>query len=129
MTFLIQLNFKEGHELDEIDSLSDDDARSEVLSSSCSVTSSTKKKATKDIDDSIPLPYPFPQPKHFSCNVEVALTCKKMTRDTTAKFISSIAGTILGYERYPTNADYQNVSLTIISKYLHLKSSTGSPHV
>ena len=107
MTSPIQLNFEEGHELDEIEALSDDDARSEILWSSCSATSSTKKKATKDTDDSVQLPHPFLLLKHFPYNVEVALT-SKMTGNMTA--ISSIAGTMLGYQRYLTNTDYQNLS-------------------
>ena len=47
MTSPIQLNFEESHELDEVEALSDDDTRSDVLSSSCSTTSSTKRRLQK----------------------------------------------------------------------------------
>ena len=88
-----------------------------------------KKSVSKDLDDVIPLPSPFPLPKHFSFDVEFGLQEKKMTRETTSKFITAVAGAMLNYKRYPSSDDYQNVARTIINKYPHLKSPTGSPHV
>ena len=88
-----------------------------------------KIKVNKDLDDSIPLPSPFPLPKHFAADVELALKAKQMTRETTAKLISSVAGAMLSYKRYPSSQDYFNVAESITKNYPHLKSPQGSPNV
>ena len=45
----------------------------------------------KDIDNAIPLPDPFPLPKHYCKDVEDALQQKQMYNDIAKKFYSSIA--------------------------------------
>ena len=77
----------------------------------------------------MPLPVPFPLPRHYPYNVELALNSKQMTRETTSKFISVVAGAMLSYKCYPTIDDYNNVGQSIIQKYPHLKSPVDSPHV
>ena len=70
-------------------------------------------------NDAIPLPSPFPLPKHSSFDVEFVLQGKKMTRETTSKFITAVALAMLND---PSSDDeYQNVARTIINKYAHLK--------
>ena len=83
----------------------------------------------KDDDDSIPLPDPFPIPKHFSKDVEIALRDKKMSRESNRKFITSVASAILAFKRYPTASDYENVGRAIILKYPFLRSPQGTPQV
>ena len=68
----------------------------------------------KDADDTVSLPLPFPLPKHYSADVEVALRTKKMSTETTRRFVSSIAGTMLTYKRYPSQEDYRNVTESVI---------------
>ena len=98
-----------------------------MKSSSSTSTLKTKKTTVKkDPEDSIPLPSPFPLPKYYPYGVEQALNSKQMTRETTTKFMSCIAGAMLNYKRYPTSQDYNNVAQTVIDKYPHLKSPTGS---
>ena len=83
----------------------------------------------KDEDDCIPLPKPFPVPKHFTKDIEIALRNKTMTREINKKFISTIASAVLSYKRYPSASDYENVGLSIIEKYPFLKSPQGTPQV
>lgn len=90
---------------------------------------SGKQKVCKDSDDAVPLPNPFPLPKHYPYNVEKALNNQKMTRDVMAKFISVIAGSMLNFKRYPTSQDYNNVAQSIITQFPHLKSPIGAPNV
>ena len=65
-----------------------------------------RPKFVKTKDDAIPLPNPFPLPKHYRADVEVALANGKMTKTTTSSFFSSVASAMLVYKRYPTHDDY-----------------------
>uniref|UniRef100_A0A1X7TXL7 Uncharacterized protein n=1 Tax=Amphimedon queenslandica TaxID=400682 RepID=A0A1X7TXL7_AMPQE len=86
----------------------------------------TKKKVHKVEEDMIPLPDPFPLPKHHKSDVEVALKQHKMSSTTRRQFISDVASTILGYKRYPTKEDYTNVARTIISTQPFLRAPPGA---
>ena len=114
------------------------------------VISSKKRKVISDIDDDDssvgsekivpqfikpvkvdeqPLPDPFPLPRHFTSEVELALTSKKMTRETNALFLSAVASAMLSYKRFPTKEEYTRVAKDIISKYHFMKPQNGSPTV
>ena len=71
------------------------------------VSVSKRRRVMKDSDDYVPLPDPYPLPKHFQqANVEMSLNGGKMTRDTNRKFISAIASrSILAYKKYPSSED------------------------
>ena len=58
------------------------DANTSDVSLFDSNNSKKRKKVEKCSNDSIPLPNPFPLPKHFRCDVEVALETKQLTRDS-----------------------------------------------
>lgn len=108
---------------------SDSGGDSSLATSSVASEPKRKRRAMiKDADDSVPLPSPFPLPKHHSADVEVALRTKKMSTETTRRFVSSIAGTMLTYKRYPSQEDYRNVAQSVISRYPFLQSPFGSPH-
>ena len=102
-------------------------------SASSSLTSTTpsrkKMKIIKSADDAIPLPDPFPLPKHFRADVEVALKTEKMSSESRKSFISAIASAMLACKRYPSRDDYNNVAHTVCSKYKFLKSPAGAPNV
>ena len=83
----------------------------------------------KTEDDAVPLPDPFPLPKHYRADVEVALANGKMTKETTSSFLSSIASAMLVYKRYPTHDDYVGVARTILQKYSFMASPVGTPYV
>jgi len=87
------------------------------------------KKIEKTEDDAIPLPDPFPLPKHYRSDVEVALKSKKMTTETRSCFILAVASAMLRYKRYPSRDDYVCVARAVLSQYPFLKSPTGTPHV
>ena len=109
---------------------SDSGGDSSLATSSVASEPKHKRRAMiKDADDSVPLPSPFPLPKHYSADVEVALRTNKMSTETTRRFVSSIAGTMLTYKRYPSQEDYRNVAQSVISRYPFLQSPFGSPHV
>ncbi len=76
-----------------------------------------KRKILKCADDKIPLPEPFPLPKHYRSDVEHALQVGQMTRETTSSFITAITGAILVYKKYPTGKDLEMVARTIVRKY------------
>ena len=88
-----------------------------------------KKKIEKLEEDAVPLPDPFPLPKHYSAEVEAALRATKMTNVTRRAFIGKIAAAMLYYKRYPTHDDYINVGRAIIESYPFMKSPVGSPAV
>ena len=54
-----------------------------------------KKKIEKLEEDAVPLPDPFPLPKHYSAEVEAALRATKMTNVTRRAFIGKIAAAML----------------------------------
>ena len=45
----------------------------------------------EEVKEEGPLPDPFPFPKNFSSEVELALSSQKMTKETTSAFLSQIA--------------------------------------
>lgn len=88
-----------------------------------------KQNVIKSEADAEPLPDPFPLPKHFGSEVEVALKSKTMTNVSRQAFISKVAAAMFCYKRYPSGTDYENVGRSIIQEYPFLKSSVGSPAV
>ena len=76
-----------------------------------------KAKVVKTEEDMIPLPDPFPLPKHFKQDVEVALRERKMSTGTRQRFISDVAATMFGYKKYPSKDDYSNVARSIVNSY------------
>ena len=91
----------------------------------------TEKKVEKSVDDNIPLPDPYPLPKHFKTDVEFHLKQRRMSTHSRRVFLSDIAASMLAYKQYPSKDDYTNVALSVISKYPFLKAPKGSdsPHV
>lgn len=87
------------------------------------------KRFFKSDDDKLPLPDPFPLPKNYKADIDVALKTGKMTRETKKRFFSAVAAAMFTYKKYPQPEDYQNVARCVVSKYPFLKSPVGSPHV
>ena len=90
---------------------------------------SKKQKFVKTEDDAIPLPDPFPLPKHYRADVEVALASGKMTKETMSAFLSAVAAAMLVYKRYPTREDYICVARSVVQKYSFMASPAGTPYV
>ena len=88
-----------------------------------------RRRVQKSSEDKIPLPEPFPLPKHYRSDVETTLETGKMTAETTSAFITSIKGAILVYKKYPTGRDLEMVAKTIVRKYKFLASPVGTPYV
>ena len=88
-----------------------------------------RKGVEKSEEDSIPLPDPFPLPKHYSVEVETGLKNKSLSDHARKAFINKVASAMLFYKRYPTGEDYSNVGRSVIQKYPFLKSPFGSPAV
>ena len=105
------------------------DANTSDVSLFDSSNSKKRIKVEKCSNDSIPLPNPFPLPKHFHCDVEVALETKQLTKETRSQFFSAVASSMLAYKCYPTAEDYRNVSVSICDKNKYMKSPAGSPNV
>lgn len=97
--------------------------------SSTLITPQKKRKIEKCLDDAVPLPNPFPLPKHYSAEVEASLKKKQLSSSARRQFVNSIASAMLYYKRYPTKEDYQNVGSAIITTYPFMKSPAGSPAV
>ena len=79
--------------------------------------------------DKIPLPDPFPLPKHFPHRLETALASKKLTKKEKQTFITEVASCMLRFKRYPDRDDYICVVRAVISKYPFLKPNSGNPYV
>ena len=88
-----------------------------------------KKKCVKTEEDFVPLPDPFPLPKHYPCDVEVALKRGKMTTRERQKFLTEVASAMLRYKRYPSSEDRYCVARSIVDKYPFLKSKDAKPYV
>lgn len=88
-----------------------------------------KQKLVKSDEDFVPLPDPFPLPKHYACDIEIALKEGKMSSRTRQRFISEVASAVLCYKKYPTNSDYNCVARSVIKKYPFLKASDAKPYV
>ena len=70
----------------------------------------------KTEDDCTPLPDPFPLPKHFPHDVEVALKRRKLSSSEKRRFISEVASAMLKL-RYPSREDYLCVARSIVATY------------
>ena len=117
-----------------VSSESDDDTisiggRTDTSSKMVANNPAKKCKIVKTEDDSTPLPDPFPLPKHFPQDVEVALKRKKLTSKEKQRFISEVASAMLRYKRYPSRDDYLCVARSIVEKYRFFQSSDGKPYV
>lgn len=79
----------------------------------------------------MPLPEPYPLPKHFKSNIEQDLKNGKMSLNSRRVFLSDVASSMLAYKKYPTRDDYANVARSIIKDYPFLKAplGAGTPHV
>ena len=114
-----------------------DDSEEEQLNASTSDNNpdahmpklSKKLKVRKTSDDAVPLPDPFPLPKHYRIDVETALARGKMTKETMSAFLSAVAGAMLVYKHYPTRDDYVCVARTVVQKYSFMSSPVGTPYV
>ena len=88
-----------------------------------------RKNIIKTEDDHIPLPNPFPLPKHYQANVKAGLRNTEMTSEASKSFLSSVASAMLAYKRYPTNEDDINVGTSVIQQYDFIAQPTGAPYV
>ena len=94
------------------------------------VPRSKKRKVVKTPDDKIPLPDPYPLPKHFKSDVEADLKSCNMSTTTYRLFISDVASSMLAYKQYPTEEDRTTVARAIFNKYPFLKPvGCGTPYV
>ena len=118
------------HVLEGSDSDADNKSeQSSVKSNQYVLKEVPKSVVCKTEDDAIPLPDPFPLPKHYRADVEPALKSGNMTEDTTRELLSCVATSMFTYKRYPTADDYRNVARVTIQKYPFMKSPTGTPYV
>lgn len=84
----------------------------------------------KTPDDKIPLPDPYPLPKHFKSAVEADLKSHSMSTSTYRLFISDVASSMLAYKQYPTDEDCTTVTIAIFKEYPFLKPiGCGTPYV
>ena len=77
----------------------------------------------------MPLPAPFPLPKHYPHDIQSALQTKKMSVKDKQRFVSEIASAMLRFTNYPTRDDYFCVARTVLNKYPFLKTSDKKPYV
>lgn len=88
-----------------------------------------KRKFIKTEEDFIPLPDPYPLPKHYTYGTEVALRRGKMSAKEKSNFFDDVASSMLRYKKYPSNEDYLCVARSIVSKYRFLKAPGTKPYV
>ena len=62
-------------------------------------------------DKEVILPSPFPFPKNFTPDVELAIKTKEVDRLARNSFISSILHSVYQYKKYPIERDYCNLSM------------------
>lgn len=75
---------------------------------------------------------PFPLPKNFRPDVEIALKAGKMTNETRKSFLSQIAGAIYTYKKYPSVNELESVCKEVIRIYPFLgykNTTTGNIEV
>ena len=60
----------------------------------------------KTTDDAIPLPDPFPLPKYYRPDVQVALSNGKIMKETMSSFLSTVAAAMLVFKRCLTKEKY-----------------------
>ena len=80
-------------------------------------------------DDPIPLPDPFPLPKHHPRHLEVALESGKLSSKQKQSLISEVASCMLRFKRYPNRDDYICVAQAMLNKYPFFKPKDGNPYV
>ena len=105
------------------------DESSPPSSAALEAPESKRPKVVKTEDDSVPLPDPFPLPKHYPHDIQSALQTKKMSVKDKQRFISEIASAMLRYKKYPTRDDYFCVAKIVLNKYPFLKTSDRKPYV
>lgn len=88
-----------------------------------------RQTVIKTDDDSVPLPDPFPLPRHYRSDVEEAIVNRKMDRETTSALCTSVAAAMLVYKKYPATKEYEHVVKAIISKCSFMASPIGTPYV
>ena len=88
-----------------------------------------KSKVLKTEEDRIPLPDPYPLPKHYPHGLDEALANKKVSSKQKKHFISEVASSMLRFKRYPDRDDYLCVARSVISKYPFFKPQNGNPYV
>lgn len=112
--------------------LTDSDSETECNSGSVhqSCTSSPKSVLPSVVrrkrKEEKPLPDPFPLPKNYRPDIEVGLRTGKMSRETKAAFLSSIAAAMFSYKMYPEREEYSRIAYQIVAQYPFLKLSKGS---
>ena len=87
----------------------------EEESSICSLSSGLLEAVTHKVPEQ-PLPDPSPLPTNFRPDVEHALRSKQMTKEANRALMSSIAGTMFTFKKYPTK-EYTRVALDVIREY------------
>ena len=124
---LLSLSDEESEILDssKFEAVADDS----ITSDGNSLKIRKRRRLEKSKEDSIPLPNPYPLPKHYRRDVEEALKRKALTKDTHSHFLSTVASSMFAFKRYPTSEDYKNVTKAIVQKYSFFKSSVGTPTV
>ena len=68
-------------------------------------------------DKEVILPSPFPFPKNFTPDVELAIKTKEVDRLARNSFISSILHSVYQYKKYPIERDYCNLSSQIMKEF------------
>ena len=115
----------------QLDSDSDNDPELDIQTSEQPKDEKKYKrfKLIKSKEDNVPLPDLFELPKNVRPDVASALASGKVTLETNAFFLSTIAGAMFTYKQYPTSDDYKNVARAICAKYPFMKAPTGKPYV
>ena len=111
---------------DDCGTIHSSDVSSEIV---CVDVLGKKRKMVKTEDDSMPLPHPFPLPKHYTQDIESALRRKNMSTKEKQRFISDVASAMLRFKRYPTHDDYLCVARSVVLKYPFIKTSDAKPYV
>ena len=89
---------------------------------------STPPGGVKKVKIEKPLPDPYELPCNFRPDVELALSNKHMTKETTKAFISRVASHMFTFKKYPTQDEYVLVARAIIQKITFLRISNRTPH-
>ena len=83
----------------------------------CLALSVNTGKRAKTSDDSIPLPDPFPFPKHYSRGLEQAFKNGQLPRMERRPFLSDIAAAMLCYKQYPSRDGYVLFSCAVCKEF------------
>ena len=109
--------------------LEDSNVDNDDGSSTCSFLSKGRSRAAvkKSEEDRIPLPDPFPLPKNYKADVEIALKTTRMTAETRSSFLSAVASSMYSIKKHPTKTDYVMVARTIVQNYPFMKALSPDP--